>query len=93
MIQYGFPEHWIRILGSRILKAHVKDFRRAVGTLNGFVNLLGGDVDFPEVMRAFSEVGYDDYIIAEVNAYNHFGDQSVYDLAAAMRRIVGRQGG
>lgn len=93
VIQYGFPEHWIRILGSRILKAHVKDFRRAVGTLNGFVNLLGGDVDFPEVMRAFSEVGYDDYIIAEVDAYNHFGDQSVYDLAAAMRRIVGRQGG
>jgi hexulose-6-phosphate isomerase len=89
VIQFGFPEHWVRILGSRILKSHVKDFRRSVGTLSGFVDLLSGDVDFPEVMKAFGEVGYDDYIIAEVGAYRHYGDQSVYNLAAAMRRIVG----
>lgn len=91
VIQYGFPEHWVRILGSRILKSHVKDFRRSVGTLAGFVNLLGGDVNFPEVMKAFGEVGYDDYIIAEVGAYRDYGDQSVYDLAAAMRRITGKE--
>lgn len=89
VVQFGFPEHWVRILGSRIVKSHVKDFRRSVGTLSGFVDLLSGDVDFPEVMKAFGEVGYDDCIIAEVGAYRHYGEQSVYNLAAAMRRIVG----
>jgi hexulose-6-phosphate isomerase len=42
----GYPEHWIRILGNRIKKVHFKDFRRAVGTLDGFVDLLAGDVNY-----------------------------------------------
>jgi hexulose-6-phosphate isomerase len=43
---------WIRILGTRIKKVHAKDFRRNVGTLDGFVDLLEGDVDWPEVVKA-----------------------------------------
>ncbi|MFS8542031.1 MAG: sugar phosphate isomerase/epimerase, partial [Tissierellales bacterium] len=62
IIYIGYPEHWIRILGKRIKKVHFKDFRRKVGTLEGFVDLLAGDVNFPEVMQAFKEVGYDDYV-------------------------------
>ena len=42
VVQFGFPEQWIRILGSRIKEVHLKDFRRAVGTVSGFVSLLGG---------------------------------------------------
>ena len=57
---WGYPEQWIRILGKRIFKCHFKDFRRSVGTFGGFVDLLAGDVDFPQVMAAFREIGYDD---------------------------------
>jgi hexulose-6-phosphate isomerase len=55
---YGHPEDWIRTLGRRIFAVHVKDFRVNVGNLDGFVDVLAGDVDFPAVMAAFREVGY-----------------------------------
>ena len=56
---YGHPEDWIRTLGGRILAVHMKDFRVAVGNLDGFVDLLAGDVDFPAVMKALADIGYD----------------------------------
>ncbi len=62
----GFPEQWIRILGKRIKKVHVKDYRKSVGTIDGFVDLLEGSVNWPEVMKALREVGYNDYLIAEM---------------------------
>ena len=52
IIPFGFPEQWIRILGSRIREVHLKDYRRAVGTVVGVRLLLEGDVDWPEVMAA-----------------------------------------
>ncbi len=58
VLLYGHPEHWIEILGGRILAVHLKDFRINVGNLEGFVDLLDGDVDYPAVMRAFRDIGY-----------------------------------
>ena len=62
----GYPEHWIRILESRIKRVHVKDFRRSAGTVEGFVDLLEGDVDFQAVKEALSDIGYDGYVTAEM---------------------------
>ncbi|MDN5276055.1 MAG: L-ribulose-5-phosphate 3-epimerase [Clostridiales bacterium] len=91
VIYTGYPEHWIRILGKRIKKVHFKDFRRKVGTLEGFVDLLAGDVNFPEVMQAFKEVGYDDYVTAEmIPNYTHYTNQIIYNTSKSMDRILGR---
>ena len=62
----GYPDQWIRILGERIKRVHVKDFKVSVGTVEGFVDLLEGDVDFEAVKKALSDVGYDGYITAEL---------------------------
>jgi len=62
---YGHPEHWIHILGKRIMAVHLKDFRVNVGNLDGFVDLLAGDVPFPAVMRAFKDIGYEGTFTAE----------------------------
>lgn len=62
---YGHPEHWISILGHRIFAVHMKDFRVEVGNLNGFVDLLAGDVPFKAVMQAFREIGYNGTYTAE----------------------------
>ena len=62
----GYPEHWIRILGRRIKRVHIKDFKRSVGTVEGFVDLLEGDVDFQAVQQALSDIGYDGYVTAEM---------------------------
>lgn len=61
----SYPEQWIRILGGRIKKVHFKDFDRSIGTIEGFVDLLKGDVDYRAVMKAFKEVGYDGWATAE----------------------------
>ena len=66
VLRTGYPGQWIRILGSRIHKVHLKDFSANIGTLNGFVDLLRGDVDFKAVMAALRDVGYDDYAVVEM---------------------------
>ena len=91
VIYSGYPEHWIRILGKRIKKVHFKDFRRAVGTLDGFVDLLAGDVNFPEVVKALEEVGYNDYVTAEmIPNYIHYTNQIIYNTSKSMDKILGR---
>jgi L-ribulose-5-phosphate 3-epimerase len=71
VINYGWPEQWIRILGKRILNLHIKEFSRkrrdAEGLWKGFEVELGeGDVGWPDVMKALDEIGYQGYGIAEV---------------------------
>ena len=65
---FGHPEHWVKILGRRILAVHIKDFRVEIGNLSGFVDILTGDVNYPAVMRAFKEIGYTGTFTAEVFA-------------------------
>jgi L-ribulose-5-phosphate 3-epimerase len=62
----GYPDQWIRILGKRIKRVHVKDFKCSVGTAEGFVDLLEGDVDFEAVKKALADVGYGGYVTAEL---------------------------
>jgi hexulose-6-phosphate isomerase len=63
---YGHPDDWIRTLGKRIAAVHLKDFRVNVGNLDGFVDLLSGDVDFRSVMSTLREVGYKGTYTAEI---------------------------
>lgn len=66
----GYPQHWIQILGKRIKRVHVKDFKREIRTGESFVDLLEGDVDFLAVRQALIDVGYDSYLTAEVLPYS-----------------------
>lgn len=85
----GYPEQWIRILGNRIKKVHFKDYRFAPGGLNCFVDLLSGDVNWPEVMKAFRDIGYDGWAAGEmIPNYAHASDQIIYNTSASMERIL-----
>lgn len=69
-VTYGFPEQWVRILGKRIVKLHIKEYSRAKrdkqGPSAGFqVAFNEGDNDWPSVMQAIDEVGYKGWGIAE----------------------------
>lgn len=80
----GYPEQWIQILGKRIVRVHVKDFKKSVGTAEGFVDMLEGDVDFDKVKTALTEVGYDGYVTAEMLPYQPGRPEKT---AAAMKKI------
>ena len=91
IIYTGYPEQWIRILASRIKKIHFKDFRRSVGTLSGFVDLLAGDVNFPEVVKALHEINYHSYVTAEMLPnYTHHTNQIIFNTSNSMDQILGR---
>jgi L-ribulose-5-phosphate 3-epimerase len=84
----GFPEQWLRILGQRIGRIHLKDFRTSVGTLNGFVMLLEGDVHWAEVMTAVREIDYNGYLTAEYGPYRHGPETLLAHLSTSMDRII-----
>ena len=70
VLNSGFPEQWIRILGKRIQKLHMKEYSRKrmgeKGLYAGFaVEYLEGDNDWPAVMKAVGDIGYHGWAIAE----------------------------
>ncbi|MCM8810963.1 MAG: sugar phosphate isomerase/epimerase [Candidatus Omnitrophica bacterium] len=87
----GFPEMWIRILGKLIKRIHLKDFKLSVGNINGFCDLLEGDVNWPEVIKALKEIGYDSYLTAELGPYKYYPETKIYNTSLAIDKILGRK--
>jgi L-ribulose-5-phosphate 3-epimerase len=90
VLRTGFPEHWIPLLGKRIKRVHVKDFRKSVDNIRGFVNLLEGDVNWPAVKEALQGINYDSWITAEVlPTYQYHSERLIYETSASMDAIFG----
>ena len=68
VVAYSEPEHWIEILGCRIVKVHVKDFKRNSGMNSGgeWADLLSGSIKWQKVIPALKSAGFDGYLTAEV---------------------------
>jgi len=82
VILFGYSQDWIRTLGKRIVKIHLKDFKR-----KGYqwTNLLEGDVNFKQVRLALQEVGYDGFLTTELGG----GDKAyLTDLSERIDRIL-----
>lgn len=88
IIAYGYPEQWIRILGKRIRMIHAKDFRASTGNMDGFVMLMEGSVNWPAVMAAFRDIGYDKALVAEYGSYAHSLDAMLKHVLASLRTIM-----
>ena len=80
VVLYGYPQDWIRTLGSQIYKVHLKDFKRGKNSYS-WANLGDGDIDWRAVRAAFLDVGYSGSVIAELEA----GDEAY--LNDVSRRI------
>lgn len=82
LVHFGWPEHWVPILGPRIRKVDVKDFRRGRPGYEGFdVPLTDGETDWPTLVAALRAVGYDGWFTAEMRG----GDRAqLADLARRM---------
>jgi L-ribulose-5-phosphate 3-epimerase len=70
IVTYGWPEQWIRTLGSRIVHVHAKEYSRSIrdkrGPYAGFqVELLEGDCDWPATVAALDAVGYRGWLTTE----------------------------
>jgi hexulose-6-phosphate isomerase len=67
MVFYGYPQDWIRIMGKRIAKLHIKDFRVRKGQTE-WVALREGDIDWMEVYRALADIGYQGTATVELDS-------------------------
>jgi len=82
VIIYGYAQDWIRTLGKRIVKIHLKDFKR-----QGYQwkMLLEGDANWPEVRRALDEIGYNGYVTPELGG----GDEAyLTELSGRIDKII-----
>jgi hexulose-6-phosphate isomerase len=90
MLRYGVPAaEWIRQLGKRMLKFDFKgfDYRRYANKVkkeSPWVAIGEGTEDWPEVLKALGEVGYQGWATAEVSGG---GEKELADILARMRRV------
>ena len=89
VVSTGYPQDWIRSLGKRICRVHIKRFEP--GTDHPKFdpkNRRNMGIDWPDVRKALNEVGYSGWVTAEVKS----GDEDyLKELSARMDRIFSGQ--
>jgi hexulose-6-phosphate isomerase len=89
IIYIGYPDQWIEILGKRIFKIHLSDYRSSQAGMGAFVDLFAGDVDFGAVAKSLKATGYDDWLTTEMFPnYKQFPRVSITSSRAAVDTIL-----
>jgi L-ribulose-5-phosphate 3-epimerase len=92
IMEYQFPEHWIPMLGKRIFNVHLKEYSKKSTdhSLEAFRPLLDGTTNWPAVMQAFSDVGYEGYLTFEYfHPYLHHPEALIYQTSDSLDRLLG----
>ncbi len=88
IVLYGYPEQYLRILGQRVRAVHAKDFRASAGNFDGFVMLMEGDVNWPAVVAALADIGFDGALTAEYGPYTHSLEVMLRHVQASLEAII-----
>jgi len=82
VVLFGYPEDWIRTLGKRIVKLHLKDFKSET---KQFVPLREGSVNWVQVRKAIDEVGFKGFATVELEG----GDEAyLREVSARVDKII-----
>ena len=84
MLKYGVPSaEWIRLLGpKRLAKFDFKGYSHK----NSWCKIGEGDENWPEVLKALGEIGYDGWATSEVGGG---GEEVLKDVVARMNKVLG----
>jgi hexulose-6-phosphate isomerase len=71
VMRWGWPQHWIEVLGKRIEKIHIKEYSLKIamkdGMGKGFDLPIGqGDIDWKRVREELKKIGLQSWATAEV---------------------------
>ena len=72
VVRWGLPQHWIEVLGKRIVKIHIKEYDLNVamkeGMSKGFDCPIGkGSIEWDRVREELKKIDYRGWATAEVN--------------------------
>lgn len=83
MLKYGVSSaEWIRKLGKRLMKFDFKGYSHK----NSWCKIGEGDEDWPEVLKALGEIGYDGWATSEVGGG---GEKELADITERMKKVLG----
>jgi len=90
VMRWGWPQHWIEVLGKRIGKIHIKEYSLKIamkeGMSKGFALPIGeGAIDWALVREGLKEIGFRNWATAEVSG----GDrQRLAEIAQQMNKVL-----
>lgn len=90
--RYGWAEQWVRVLGKRISRLHIKEWNNKrmneEGLRKGFGDkLLEGTNNWAEIMKALDEIGYDGWGITEQSGSQAGTLEEARDLVQRVDKI------
>ncbi len=90
VVRWGWPQHWIEVLGQRIVKIHIKEYNLKVamseGMVKGFAFGLGqGSIDWKRVREELKKIGYRGWATAEVSGGNR---ERLAEISQQMDRVL-----
>ena len=91
VLVYGWPDQWIKILGNRIAKVHIKEYSRKVADKQckeaGFgVKLQEGNINWTAIMQALDNIGFNDWATIEQPGGNTI--EELEDLCNRLKNIL-----
>jgi len=91
VLRYGWSEHWIRALGARIKKIHIKDYSRQKmeneGLWKGFDIPIGeGSANWAAIRKELADIQFEGWATAEVDGG---GLDHLKDVAGRMDQVLG----
>ncbi|HUF61886.1 MAG TPA: sugar phosphate isomerase/epimerase family protein [Verrucomicrobiales bacterium] len=93
IMEYQFPEHWARLLGKRTKNVHLKEYSKK-GTdhsLECFRPLLDGTTNWPAVVEALDQAGYEGFLTFEYfHPWQHYPEALIHQTSDALDRMLGR---
>jgi hexulose-6-phosphate isomerase len=90
VVRWGWPQHWIEVLGKRIVKIHIKEYNLKVamseGMGKGFASPIGqGSIDWKRVRDELGKIGYRGWATAEVSGGNR---ERLTEISQQMDRVL-----
>lgn len=90
VVRWGWPQHWIEVLGKRIKKLDIKEYDLDIamneGMRKGFAKPLGeGSIDWAKVREQLAQINYSGWATAEVQGGER---ERLADIAAQMDRVL-----
>ncbi len=90
VMRWGWPQHWIEVLGKRIVKIHIKEYSLKIamkeGMWKGFDLPIGkGDINWKRVREELKKIGFQGWATSEVRG----GDRKrLAEISAEMDGVL-----